>query len=220
MKAKKDFKQIKQYFTDCHHGDSHSVKKLICSRRQKSNIESIDLPDGSSTFNIDNIFHEFHNHFSQRFTQPIHTTSHTISQLPNTDHISQPFLTTHWHAIQDNIAQNSNHTQVTEQEVEEAIKKLNSDSSPGLDGLTSNFYKANATFFAPYLTTIFKLINIHNWVPESFTRTVIKLIPKKPVPRTVEDYRPISFINTDQKIRSHLLASRLKNSLTTRIGPH
>ena len=56
MKAKKDFKQIKQYFTDCHHGDSHSVRKLICSRRQKSNIESIDLPDGSSTFNIDSIF--------------------------------------------------------------------------------------------------------------------------------------------------------------------
>ena len=27
MKARKDFKQIKQYFTDCHHGDSHSVQK-------------------------------------------------------------------------------------------------------------------------------------------------------------------------------------------------
>ena len=62
MKARKDFKEIKQYFTDCHDGDSHSVKKLICSRRQKSNIESIDLPDGSSTFNIHNIFYEFHNH--------------------------------------------------------------------------------------------------------------------------------------------------------------
>ena len=32
-KAKKDFEQIKHYFTDCHHGDSHSVKKLICSPR-------------------------------------------------------------------------------------------------------------------------------------------------------------------------------------------
>ena len=27
MKAKKDYKQIKQYFTDCHHGDAHSVNK-------------------------------------------------------------------------------------------------------------------------------------------------------------------------------------------------
>ena len=100
--------------------------------------------------------------------------------------------------------------QVTEQEVEEAIKKLNSDSAPGLDGLTSNFYKAHANFFIPYLTNTFNLMTSHNCVPESFTRTVIKLIPKKPVSRTVEDYRPITLINTDQKILSHLLANRLK----------
>jgi len=187
VKAKKDFKHIKQYFTDCHHGDSHSVKTLICSRRQKASIESIDLPDASTTSNIDNIFHEFHNHFSQRFTQPIHTTPNTTSHLSNIENILKPFLTTHWNAIQDNIAQNTNHSQVTEQEVEEAMKKLNSDSAPGLDSLTSNFYKAHANFFVPYLTTIFNLIIIHNWVPESFTRTVIKLISKKQVSPTVEE---------------------------------
>ncbi len=216
MRAKKDFKQIKHYFTDCHHGDSHSVKKLICSRRQKSNIESLDLPDGSTTSDIDNIFYEFHHHFSQRFTQPIHTTS----QLSDIENLLQPFLSTHSSAIQANIAQNTHNSQVTEQEVEEAIKKLNSDSAPGLDGLTSNFYKAHANFFTPYLTNIFNLMISHNWVPDSFTRTVIKLIPKKPVSRTVEDYRPITLINTDQKILSHLLANRLKKSLTTLVGPH
>ena len=220
MKAKKDFKQIKHYFTDCHHGDPHSVKKLICSRRQKSNIESLDLPDGSITFNIDNIFYEFHHHFSQRFTQPIHTTSDTTSQFFNIENLLQPFLSTHWNAIQDIFAQNTNNSQVTEQEVEEAIKKLDSDSAPGSDGLTSNFYKAHANFFIPYLTIMFTLMISHNWVPESFTRTVIKLIPKKPVLRTVEDYRPISLINTDQKILSQLLPNRLKKSLTTLIGPH
>ena len=195
-------------------------KKLTCSRRQKSNIESIDLPDGYSTFNIENIFHEFHSHFSQRFTQPIHTTPDTTSHLSNIEDILQPFLGTHWIAIQDNIAQNTNHSQVTEHEVEEAIKKLNSNSAPGLDGLTSNFYKAKASFFVPHSTTIFNLLIIHIWVPESFTRTVIKLIPKKPVSRTVEDYRPISLIYTVKKILSHLLANRLKNSLTTPVGSH
>ena len=70
--------------------------------------------------------------------------------------------------------------------MEEAIKKLNSHSAPGLDGLTSNFYKARANFFIPYLTIMFNLMILHNWDPESFTRTVIKLIPKKPVSRTVE----------------------------------
>ena len=174
------------------------------------------MPDGSTTFNIDNIFYEFHHPFSQRFTQPIHTTS----QLSDIENTLQPFLSTHWNAIQDNIAQNTHNSQVTEQEVEEAIKKLNSDSAPGLDGLTSNFYIAHANFFIPYLTIMFNLMILHNWVPESFTRTVIKLIPKKRVSRTVEDYRPISLINTDQKIQSQLLVNRLKKSLTTLIGPH
>ena len=104
--------------------------------------------------------------------------------------------------------------------MEEAIKKLNSDSAPGLDGLTFNFYKAHANFFIPYLTIMFNLLILHNWVPESFTRTVIKLMPKKPVPRTLEGYRPISLINADQKILSHFLDNRLKKSLTTLIGPH
>ena len=220
MKAKKDYQQIKQYFTDCHHGDSHSVIKLICSRRQKSNIESLDLPDGSTTFNIENIFYDFHHHFSQRFTQPIHTTSDTISQLSDIDNLLQPFLSTHSNAVQDNIVQNTTNSQVTEQEVEEAIKKLNSDSAPGLGGLTSNFHKAHANFFIPNLTVMFNLMISHNWAPDSFTRTVIKLIPKKPVSRTVEDYRPITLINTDQEILSHLLANRLKKSLTTLTGPH
>ena len=146
MKAKKDFKQIKHYFTDCHHGDSHSVKKLIYSRRQKTNIKSVDLPDGSTTFNIDNIFYEFHHHFSQRFTQPIHTTSDPTSQLSDIENLLQPFLRAHSNAIQAKIVQNTINSQVTEQELGEAIKKRNSDSAPGLDGLTSNFYKLMQTF--------------------------------------------------------------------------
>ena len=100
MKAKKDYKQIKQYFTDCHHGDSHSVKKLICSRQQKSNIESIELLDGSTTSNVDKIFHEFHNHFSQRFSQALHATSDPTSHLSNIANILQPFLTRHRNSIQ------------------------------------------------------------------------------------------------------------------------
>ena len=151
--------------------ETHTGSKNSFSR-QKYNIESLDLPDGSTTFNIDNIFYEFHHHFSQRFTQLIQTTSDTTSQLSDIENLLQPFLSTHWNAIQDNIAQNTTNSQVTEQEVEEAIKKLNSDSAPGLDGLTFNFYKAHANCLIPYLTIIFNLIILHNWVPESFTRTV------------------------------------------------
>ena len=157
------------------------------------------MPDGSTTFNIDNMFYQFHHHFSQRFTQPIHATSDPTSHLSNIENLLQPFLSTHLNAIQANIAQHTHNSHVTEQEVEEAIKKLNSGSAPGLDGLTSNFYKAHANFFTPYLTIIFNLMISHNWVPEAFSGTVIKLIPKKPVSRTVEDYRPITLINTDRR---------------------
>ena len=109
---------------------------------------------------------------------------------------------------------------ITEFEVKEAIQKLNSDSAPGPDGLTSKFYKAHASFFVPYLCMIFNLASRNDWVPDSFKKSIIKLIPKKRKPEKAEDYRPISLINTDQKILSHILANRVKTPFGGVIKSH
>ena len=109
---------------------------------------------------------------------------------------------------------------ITEFEVEQAIEKLNKDSAPGLDGLPSNLYKSQKNTYVPILTKLFNEIIITGSFPESLKHAIIKLIGKKTSSVSLGDFRPISLINTDQKILSHIIAERLKIVLCDLIGTH
>ena len=103
------------------------------------------------------------------------------------------------------------HEEITEFEVERAINKLNKDSAPGPDGLTSNLYKKYSDLFVPLLTDVFNDIIKTGVAPPSFNMAIMKLIPKKfLMVKKVSDLRPLSLINSDQKILSHILAFRIK----------
>ena len=85
------------------------------------------------------------------------------------------------------------------------------DSVPGPDGLTSNLYKKYSDLFVPLLTVVFNNIIATGVAPPSFNTAFIKLIPKKSFSaKKVSDLRPLSLINSDQKILSHILAFRKK----------
>ena len=116
--------------------------------------------------------------------------------------------------------ENNEENPITEIEAERAIMKLNSQSAPSADGLTSDLYKSQKDFFVPFLTKLFNDIHETNIVPPSFELAVIKLIQKKPNVKDIGKFRPISLITTDQKILSHVLPQRLKKVLDVLIGPH
>ena len=98
---------------------------------------------------------------------------------------------------------------ITQAEIKIAIASLNKNSSPGLDGLTANFYSSFPSLI-PLLCQTYNNSYLRNQLSKSQRLALIKLIPKKPNPSTVKDWRPISLLNTDYKILSTIISNRLK----------
>ena len=109
---------------------------------------------------------------------------------------------------------------IGEEEVKQAINKFKKNSAPGSDGLTSDLYKSHSNFFAPLLAELFNSICYNKAAPRSFLISIIKLIPKIENSLNVDEFRPISLLNTDLKILSHVLASHIRDSLNNLIRKH
>ena len=107
---------------------------------------------------------------------------------------------------------------ITVEELDNAVKQLGKNKSPGLDGLTSEFYQV----FWPILRKDFQEILTSSLesgiLPYSFRRAVITLLPKKGDLADISNWRPVSLLNTDYKIFAKLLASRLKHCIGHVIG--
>lgn len=84
---------------------------------------------------------------------------------------------------------------VTKLEVFHALQSLSSGKSPGPDGFNSEFY----SFFRNDIgDSLFEAVNHffnNSVIPNAWGRTFIAFIPKKPQPKFVTDFRPISLCN-------------------------
>lgn len=102
---------------------------------------------------------------------------------------------------------------ITILEIKEALKQLNSDSAPGCDGLTPNFYTC---FWDSVKTPLFASLTEsiqNNTLSVSQRRAVITLLPKSneaEALRDISQWRPISLLTTDYKLFSKVLAMRLQ----------
>jgi exonuclease III len=118
---------------------------------------------------------------------------------------------------------------ITQEEVELALRKAKNGSATGLDGCPSELWKTlNKKYerskklrkpgfnIIKTLTLIFKDIQSHGVDPRSnFADGWMCPIYKKKDRTVIENYRPITLLNTDYK----LLTKTLALQLTTKIGP-
>ena len=105
---------------------------------------------------------------------------------------------------------------ITLEEVEEVVKYLKKNKSPGWDGLSAEFYQyfwedIKHTIFHSYLESI-----RNNCLSPSQRIGVINLIPKPKPPSDLvylKNWRPITLLNVDYKIFTHVIKNRFVDSL-------
>lgn len=97
-----------------------------------------------------------------------------------------------------------------QQEIDEIVKRLPLDKSPGPDGFNGEFFRKcwaiiKQDFYALYQAFFRDELNL-----QTINSSFISLIPKKTNPLAVNDFRPISLLNSSLKILTKLLANRLQ----------
>ena len=103
---------------------------------------------------------------------------------------------------------------LTEKELNSSLKSMQSDKSPGNDGLTKEFYE---TFWKQlkeiFVDSVSEAIEKGN-LSTSQRQAIIKLIEKKDRDkRFIQNWRPISLLNVDLKVISQALSEKLKKVL-------
>ena len=110
---------------------------------------------------------------------------------------------------------------ITECEVRDALKQVGLSKSPGLDGLPYEDDLRMSHMFVPILTDMFKHWFVQGAIPGSITKSMITLLKKggRHVWEVLDDYRPITLLNTELKILARILANCLQLVISDLIGP-
>lgn len=105
-------------------------------------------------------------------------------------------------------------------EIKNCVRKLPNNKSPGPDGIPYEYYKANLTTLAPNLTILFnQILSTSCPLTDSGDSIMITLYKKGPKD-LLKNWRPICLSNTDSKIYSKLLASRIGTLAKKYISNH
>ena len=95
-------------------------------------------------------------------------------------------------------------------ELRNAVESLKLNKSPGLDGLTAEFYQK----FWPLLEQYYHLMILESYenkmLPESVRKAVLAILYKKGDRTNLKNYRPLSLMNIDYKIIATVLAKRMQ----------
>ena len=102
---------------------------------------------------------------------------------------------------------------LTEKDLYNSLKSMQSDKSPGKDGLTKECYGTFRTELTEILADSVSEAKEQGILSTSQKQAVIKLIAKKDRDqRFIQNWRPISLLNVDLKMISKALFEKLKMS--------
>lgn len=105
-------------------------------------------------------------------------------------------------------------SEITKLEIKSAILNSKSNKAPGPDGFPSECYKEMKDLLIPILKTSFNYVLTTGIIPPSWNEASISVLAKDGRDSMeCGSYRPISVLNQDYKIFTHIISKRLENIL-------
>ncbi|KAL6204632.1 hypothetical protein ACLB2K_021899 [Fragaria x ananassa] len=146
----------------------------------------------------------FNTHFSQLFTSE------------GCDHM-ELVLDTVQRKVTDDINAKLNKL-FTKLDIDEALKQMGPDKSPGEDGFSARFYQAYWEIVGDEVSNRCLQVLNEGASVKDLNHTLLALIPKIENPQGVADFRPISLCNVLYKLISKAMVNRMKLILPEAMG--
>lgn len=124
---------------------------------------------------------------------------------------------------QDNDPLNENYEEIeppTLQEVQEAIKRLKNNKSPGSDQIPSELFKNGGENLTLFIHKIIGRVWAEEYMPDEWQIGIICPLHKKGDQLDCRNYRGITLLNTIYKIFSNILYNRLSYHTETLLGEY
>ncbi|CAM2103740.1 unnamed protein product [Caretta caretta] len=102
----------------------------------------------------------------------------------------------------------------------EALHCMPTNKSPGMDGLTVEFYRMFWDVLGPDLVIVWAESLQSRVLPLSCRRAVLALLPKKGDLRNLRNWRPVSLLSMDYKVVAKAISLRLGSVLADMVHPH
>jgi hypothetical protein len=102
---------------------------------------------------------------------------------------------------------------IQENEIYQALRSIGDLKAPGLDGYGASFFKATWSITKPDIIAAVLEFFQENYIYSAVNSTLVTLIPKHSVAKTIKEYRPISCCTTIFKIISKIMTMRLSKVL-------
>lgn len=101
-------------------------------------------------------------------------------------------------------------TKISLDELTKTVKGMSNNKSPGIDGLTVEFYKYFWNVIGPILNELFCEIHTKEVLTNSMRKGILTPVYKETGDKkNLKNWRPISLLNVDYKVISRCMASRL-----------